>query len=150
MMPPRVLIPGLTHPLCLSGEWLLNGQGIEGHGFYDECVVPIIENTARECQLTERLREAIMAYPKSNAVLVRRHGVYIWGKTWMQVRVAWPCLFTFETTQLCCMGSTRFSRAPQSLRLCLKSLPPWSALEPALPCPSSANVCLFSSFCRLP
>lgn len=61
-------------------------QGIAGHGFYDSCVVPIIENTARECELTGRLREAMAAYPRSNAVLVRRHGIYIWGDTWLQAR----------------------------------------------------------------
>jgi hypothetical protein len=37
-------------------------------------VVPIIENTARECELTDRLRQAIADYPRANAVLVRRHG----------------------------------------------------------------------------
>ena len=31
-------------------------QGVAGHGFYDDCVVPIIENTARECELTDRLQ----------------------------------------------------------------------------------------------
>ncbi len=49
-------------------------QGIEGGGFYGNLVVPIIENTARECELTDRLRAAIAAYPQANAVLVRRHG----------------------------------------------------------------------------
>ena len=49
-------------------------QGIEGHGFYGKCVVPVIENTARECELTDRLRQAIADYPQANAVLVRRHG----------------------------------------------------------------------------
>jgi len=39
-------------------------QGITGHGYYDECVVPIIENTARECELTASLREAMQNYPK--------------------------------------------------------------------------------------
>lgn len=68
-------------------------QGISGHGFFSDCVVPIIENTARECELTDRLREAIKAYPQSNAVLVRRHGVYVWGNDWIhaktQVRQRW-------------------------------------------------------------
>lgn len=53
-------------------------QGIEGHGFYGNCVVPIIENTARECELTDRLRQAIQDYPQANAVLVRRHGEEAW------------------------------------------------------------------------
>uniref|UniRef100_A0A7S1T1M1 Probable methylthioribulose-1-phosphate dehydratase n=1 Tax=Tetraselmis chuii TaxID=63592 RepID=A0A7S1T1M1_9CHLO len=66
-------------------------KGIEDTGFYDECVVPIIENTARECELTDRLQAAIRAYPKANAVLVRRHGVYVWGKTWMQAKTQAEC-----------------------------------------------------------
>ena len=49
-------------------------QGIEGHGFYGNCIVPIIENTAREAELTDRLRKAMVDYPQANAVLVRRHG----------------------------------------------------------------------------
>lgn len=61
-------------------------KGIDGHGFYSTVEVPIIENTARECELTGRLREAIAAYPKSNAVLVRRHGVYVWGSTWQRAK----------------------------------------------------------------
>jgi hypothetical protein len=48
--------------------------------------VPIIENTARECELTDRLRAAIQAYPQANAVLVRRHGVYVWGKNWIEAK----------------------------------------------------------------
>ncbi|KAF5175015.1 Acyl-coenzyme a oxidase, partial [Thalictrum thalictroides] len=33
-------------------------KGIRGHGYYDELVIPIIENTAREGELTESLAEA--------------------------------------------------------------------------------------------
>src|SRR6266542_4353276 len=50
-------------------------KGIEGMGYRDRLVVPIIDNTARECDLAEALEEAILAYPKTHAVLVRRHGV---------------------------------------------------------------------------
>ena len=80
-------------------------KGIAGHGFLDELVVPIIENTPHECDLAESLGEAMqrfvcsasrvctsmsadnalnstLRYPKSNAVLVRRHGVYVWGASW--------------------------------------------------------------------
>jgi ribulose-5-phosphate 4-epimerase/fuculose-1-phosphate aldolase len=66
-------------------------QGLPGHGFYDNLTIPIIENTARECELTDRLCEAIKAYPRSNAVLVRRHGIYVWGDSWIQVRRWFPC-----------------------------------------------------------
>ena len=34
-------------------------KGIQGHGYYDELVVPIIENTAHESELTESLSEAV-------------------------------------------------------------------------------------------
>ena len=72
-------------------------QGIAGHGYYDNCTVPIIENTARECELTDRLRQAIKDYPKSQAVLVRRHGVYVWGSTWIQAKTQAECYdYLFE------------------------------------------------------
>jgi len=66
-------------------------KGIKGHGFYDTLVVPIIENTARECQLTDRLRAAIEEYPSTYAVLVRRHGVYVWGDNWIQAKTHAEC-----------------------------------------------------------
>eukprot|EP00877_Chromochloris_zofingiensis_P003346 jgi/Chrzof1/13011/Cz07g16110.t1 len=72
-------------------------KGIEGHGFYGNCVVPIIENTARECELTDRLRQAIKDHPQANAVLVRRHGVYVWGKDWIQAKTQAECYdYLFE------------------------------------------------------
>ncbi|KAI4374698.1 hypothetical protein MLD38_012661 [Melastoma candidum] len=61
-------------------------KGVQGHGYYDELVVPIIENTAHENQLTEALAEAIEGYPRTTAVLVRNHGVYIWGDTWISAK----------------------------------------------------------------
>src|ERR1700737_3443314 len=61
-------------------------KGIEGMSYRDRLVVPIIENTARECDLTESLEAAIVAYPKTRAVLVRRHGAYVWGRDWMQAK----------------------------------------------------------------
>ncbi|MEW5305998.1 MAG: hypothetical protein WDW36_008504 [Sanguina aurantia] len=66
-------------------------KGLEGHGFYGKMVIPIVENTARECELTDRLRQAIHDYPNTHAVLVRRHGVYIWGKDWIQAKTQAEC-----------------------------------------------------------
>lgn len=44
-----------------------------------------------------RLREAIQQYPESNAVLVRRHGVYVWGKDWIQAKTQAECYhYLFE------------------------------------------------------
>lgn len=50
-------------------------KGIKGHGYYDELVVPIIENTAYEYELTESLAKAVcpcclpfVTYPSNGAV----------------------------------------------------------------------------------
>lgn len=57
-------------------------KGIAGHGWHDELVVPILENVAHEHELADALADAIRAYPSTHAVLVRRHGVYVWGRDW--------------------------------------------------------------------
>jgi methylthioribulose-1-phosphate dehydratase len=61
-------------------------KGVEGFGAFDILEVPIIENTAYECDLADSLEEAIRNHPKSFAILVRRHGVYVWGKDWKQAK----------------------------------------------------------------
>ena len=66
-------------------------KGIEGMGFHDRLVVPVIENTARECDLADALGAAIEAYPNTQAVLVRRHGVYVWGRDWVQAKTQAEC-----------------------------------------------------------
>ncbi|KAF9736392.1 Methylthioribulose-1-phosphate dehydratase [Paraphaeosphaeria minitans] len=48
-------------------------------GYFNRLRIPIIENTAHEEDLTDSLEKAMEAYPDSYAVLVRRHGIYVWG-----------------------------------------------------------------------
>ena len=72
-------------------------KGIAGHGFTDECVVPIIENTPHEADLADSLGEAMRLYPRSNAILVRRHGVYVWGADWIAAKGQAECYhYLFE------------------------------------------------------
>jgi len=72
-------------------------KGIRGHGYHDELVVPIIENTAHEHQLADAMAEAMEAYPKSFAILVRRHGVYVWGADWVEAKRHAECYdYLFE------------------------------------------------------
>ena len=66
-------------------------KGIKGMGYHDTLVVPIIDNTARECDLADALEEAIVRYPGTHAVLVRRHGVYVWGSDWVQAKTHAEC-----------------------------------------------------------
>ena len=73
-------------------------KGIRGHGYYDRLVVPIIENTAHECDLAEGMAEAIAAYPATQAILVRRHGVYVWGRDWAEAKTQAECYdYLFQT-----------------------------------------------------
>jgi methylthioribulose-1-phosphate dehydratase len=56
------------------------GPGKAGNlGYHDTLRIPVIENTPHEEDLTEFLEEAMEQYPDTYAVLVRRHGVYVWG-----------------------------------------------------------------------
>jgi methylthioribulose-1-phosphate dehydratase len=72
-------------------------KGLSGHGYYDTVQVPIIDNTARECDLADRMADAMKAFPKSHAVLVRRHGVYIWGRDWVHAKTQAECYhYLFE------------------------------------------------------
>ncbi|XP_053201626.1 methylthioribulose-1-phosphate dehydratase-like [Panonychus citri] len=67
------------------------GSSNVSHRYDDTLIVPIIENTCFECDLTESLTEAIKKYPDTNAVLVRNHGVYIWGANWKQAKSMAEC-----------------------------------------------------------
>ena len=66
-------------------------KGIRGHGYHDRLVVPILENTAHECDLAAGMAEAIADYPETQAVLVRRHGVYVWGRDWTEAKTQAEC-----------------------------------------------------------
>ena len=56
-------------------------QKLGNLGYHDTLRIPVIENTPHEEDLTESLEEAMDKYPDTYAVLVRRHGVYVWGET---------------------------------------------------------------------
>jgi len=66
-------------------------KGITGVGYHDTLEVPIIENTAHECDLADSMAEAMNAFPHSHAVLVKRHGVYVWGQDWIQAKTHAEC-----------------------------------------------------------
>ncbi|HXH38674.1 MAG TPA: methylthioribulose 1-phosphate dehydratase [Thermoanaerobaculia bacterium] len=77
------------HELVISNLEMI--KGIEGMSYHGRLVVPIIENTAHECDLASSLEAAIIAYPQTQAVLVRRHGVYVWGRDWVQAKTQAEC-----------------------------------------------------------
>ena len=61
-------------------------KGVGNHAYNDKLTVPVIPNQLSENKLGPDLTTAILRYPKCNAVLVRRHGVYVWGESWEQAK----------------------------------------------------------------
>mmetsp|Transcript_3936 Transcript_3936/g.9563 ORF Transcript_3936/g.9563 Transcript_3936/m.9563 type:complete len:650 (+) Transcript_3936:107-2056(+) len=61
-------------------------KGVGHHAYDDLLEIPIIDNRPSEDLLAEQLEEAIQAYPNCNCVLVRRHGLYVWGDSWEQAK----------------------------------------------------------------
>jgi len=62
-------------------------KGIRGVSYPERHEVPIIPNTPRECQLLSSLCEALDSLPsKAQAVFVRDHGAYIWGRDAMEAK----------------------------------------------------------------
>ena len=62
---------------------MIKGVRISGTGralsYLDTLELPIIENTPDEEDLKDSMAEAMVKYPNAAGVLVRRHGVYVWG-----------------------------------------------------------------------
>ena len=52
----------------------------------EELVIPIIENTCFEADLKDDMRDAMSRYPAASAVIVRNHGIYVWGDSWQQAK----------------------------------------------------------------
>lgn len=94
-----LLYPGkefkISHMEMIKG--IKRGTSGDNMNYTDMLIVPIIDNTPLESDLTEWLKEAIINYPDTCAVLVRRHGVYVWGDTWEKTKTMCECYdYLFE------------------------------------------------------
>lgn len=74
------MIKGLKR--CNSGQTLQ---------YSDTLIVPIIQNTAYERDLVDSMYSAEALYPETCAILVKNHGVYVWGRTWQQAKTMAEC-----------------------------------------------------------
>ncbi|OWR47222.1 putative methylthioribulose-1-phosphate dehydratase [Danaus plexippus plexippus] len=85
----------ITHQEMIKG---IKDESLNRYLRYDEkLIVPIIENTPFERDLADDLNKALLEYPGTSAVLVRRHGVYVWGETWQQAKTMTECYdYLFE------------------------------------------------------
>ena len=62
---------------------------VEGRpGYFDEeLIVPIVENMREDYLLCDTVSKAIKDYPQCNAVILRHHGIHIYGKDWVQCKL---------------------------------------------------------------
>lgn len=79
-------IKGISRGGTGSSEIAEGGRKIGNLGYFDTMKIPIIENTAHEEDLKDTLEKAIEEWPETCAVLVRRHGLYVWGKDVAQAK----------------------------------------------------------------
>lgn len=87
----------ITHQEMIKGIKRGWGDSAETMNYYDMLIVPIIENTPQEEDLKERMAQAMEEYPNANAILVRRHGVYVWGPNWEKAKSMCECYdYLFE------------------------------------------------------
>ena len=91
MLATRVFASGGGAGVFVSRDLEMQ-KGLRGTGCFDVLKVPIIPNTARESQLTESMAEAMARYPDVDAVMVEGHGVYVWGRDWVQAKTQAECL----------------------------------------------------------
>lgn len=88
----HAMLVTLLYGDCFEVTQLEMMKGLRGVGYHDTLRIPIIDNTAHECDLADGMAQAMRDYPDSDAVLVRRHGVYIWGRDWVQAKTQAECL----------------------------------------------------------
>ncbi|OBA20235.1 Methylthioribulose-1-phosphate dehydratase [Metschnikowia bicuspidata var. bicuspidata NRRL YB-4993] len=54
---------------------------------HETMVIPIVDNTPLEEDLTETLEATLKKYPGATAVLVRRHGIHVWGENIWKAKI---------------------------------------------------------------
>ena len=71
--------------LLIEGFEMLKGlAGVRTHEHRE--TLPVIENSQDMDVLTRALEEALTTYPEAHGVLLRRHGLYTWGRDLAEAR----------------------------------------------------------------
>lgn len=72
-------------------------KGLQGGTYFGSHILPILDNVEHECDLAEAVGKAVKQYPLAHAVLVRDHGVYIWGDSPEKAKIHAECYdYLFE------------------------------------------------------
>jgi len=73
--------------------------GDEHMANFETLVIPIMENRPTEDALAKPMEQVVEAYPKSCAVLVRRHGLFVWAEDIWRAKIYAESLeYLFEIT----------------------------------------------------
>lgn len=90
-----VLAARLASPRGEAGTFVSRNlemqKGLRGKGCFDEVRIPIIANTPREAQLTASMADAMRDHPDVDLIVVAGHGVYAWGRTWVEAKTQAEC-----------------------------------------------------------
>lgn len=84
--------------ICINNYEII--KGVYGH--HESIEIPIIENKSTESELVPDILLALTKYPKTFAIIVKNHGIYIWGNTIEQAQIHAECyhyllkLFNYE------------------------------------------------------
>lgn len=71
--------------LCIEGFEML--KGLAGVRTHEHCeTLPVIENSQDMNALVRNLEETLHKYPECHGVLLRRHGLYTWGRDPVEAR----------------------------------------------------------------
>ncbi|KAK4531803.1 hypothetical protein CCYA_CCYA09G2660 [Cyanidiococcus yangmingshanensis] len=94
-------------------------KGLPGYGYHDTLVIPLIDNTAQEEELAGAMAEAMKRYARSPAVLVRRHGLYAWGRDYTEAKTVTECLdYLFDIAVRMHSAGLDYTKAPQNCLQC--------------------------------
>src|SRR5262249_18688006 len=75
-------------------------KGLRGYTNTDELLLPIVDNAPDEAALAEPIAQLLGQQPGLPAVLVRGHGVYLWGQDWAEAKVQAECLHVLFEIEL--------------------------------------------------
>uniref|UniRef100_A0A7E4UPX3 Aldolase_II domain-containing protein n=1 Tax=Panagrellus redivivus TaxID=6233 RepID=A0A7E4UPX3_PANRE len=70
---------------------ILNRETLKAYSNQHRLQVPIIENATQEYMLLPQIKEVLTKYPNTSAVLVRNHGLFVWGPTWQKTKIMLEC-----------------------------------------------------------
>lgn len=79
----------ITHQKLIQG--IQKGNSEQHFDFNETLVVPIVENKSTEDEIQESFERAIKDYPETSGLLIRRHGMYVWGPTWQKTKAMAEC-----------------------------------------------------------